>query len=359
MERKRATITDVAAHAGVSKATVSAVLNSSANVRDSTRQKVLAAVEQLDYRPGARGEGRTGRDGQAQSTGHPAEWLTDRSLAVLVREGDNPYFAEVVTGARAVADARGYTLLVVSSEGNYEAERRAVRLLRVKEVDGLMVYPVLDDHADLSHFFELRRRNYPFVLLEGVLGLPASLVDADNRAAARVAAEHLLALGHTRLVHFAGPNYSLHTRERVDGVRQACSAALVRFADAHVVPAGASVDDGRRAALAYFTACAPEERPTGVTCYNDLVAAGVCGALAELGLRVPHDVSVVGFDDIPLARHLPVPLTTIAAPKQETGRLAAELLIAQIEARAPLVPERHYLDAPLVVRASTAPPPDG
>lgn len=348
MDRKRATITDVAAHAGVSKATVSAVLNATAGVRDATRQRVLTAVEHLDYRPTPRAGGPTAPGAHA-SPSH-------RSLAVLIREGDNPYYAEVVAGAREVTDARGYTLLVVSSQGDYEAERRAVSLLRAKEVDGLMVHPVLDDHVDLSHFFELRRRHYPFVLLEGVLGLPGSLVDADNRAASRAAAEHLLELGHAQLAHFAGPSYSLHTRERVDGVRQACSAALVRFGDAHVVTAGADVEGGHRAALAYFRERSPADRPTAVTCYNDLVAAGVCRALAELGLRVPDDVSVVGFDDIPLARYLPVPLTTMRAPKHETGRLAAELLVAQIESRTPLTPERHVLEAPLVVRASTAPP---
>lgn len=363
MERRRATINDVAAEAGVSKATVSAVLNATAGVRESTRQRVLAAVEQLDYRPSPRPSWRrraaraAAAEAPAAAGGAPAA-PREPSLAMLIREADNPYYAQVIAGARSVADARGYTLLVLSSEGDVEAERRAVRLLRAKEVDGLMAYPVLAQDADLSQYFELRRRNYPFVLLEGVVGLPASLVDADNRAASRAATEHLLALGHTRLVHFAGPTYSLHSRERLDGVREACSGALVRFTDAHVIPAGARIEDGHAAALAYFRDCPPAERATGVTCYNDLVAVGVCSALWELGLRVPDDVSVVGFDDIAIARYLPVPLTTVRASMHETGRLGAELLIAQIEARMPLEPERHYLDAELVTRASTAPPPD-
>ena len=352
MERKRATITDVAAHAGVSKATVSAVLNATAGVRDATRQRVLSSVEQLDYRPGAR-----------PRPGLPPQLVVARgarSLAVLIREADNPYFAEVAAGARSVAEARGFTLLMVSSEGDLESERRAVRLLHAKEIDGLMAYPVMDDHADLSHFFELRRRNFPFVLLEGVHGLPASLVDIDNRAAACAAMQHLLQLGHTRLAHFAGPRYSLHMRERVDGVRQACSGALVRLTDADIIPAGTRLEDGYRAARVCFADRAPAQRPTGVTCYNDIIAIGVCAALAELGLRVPEDVSVVGFDDIPLARHVPVPLTTVRVPQRETGRLAAELLIEQLAAGAagaPVTPVRRLLDATLIVRASTGPPP--
>lgn len=349
MERKRATITDVAVHAGVSKATVSAALNSTAGVRDTTRQRVLSSAEQLDYRPA----GRTRAGAPPELDGARSA----RSLALLIRESDNPYYAEVIAGARAAIEPRGFTLLVVSSEGDYESERRAVRLLHAKEVDGLMAYPLMDDHADLSHFFELRRRNFPFVLLEGVRGLPAGLIDIDNRAASCVATEHLIGLGHTKLAHFAGPLYSLHTRERIDGVRMACSGALVRFTDANIITAGSRLEDGYRAGLAYFRGRPTADRPTGVTCYNDLVAAGVCSALAELEITVPGDISVVGFDDIPLARYLAVPLTTVHIPGKETGHLAAELLMAQLASSAPVPHERHLMHATLVLRASTGVPP--
>jgi LacI family transcriptional regulator/LacI family repressor for deo operon, udp, cdd, tsx, nupC, and nupG len=343
MRQKRATISDVAAHAGVSKATVSAVLNATAAVRVDTRDRVLTAVELLDYRP-------------ATGAGAAAARRTTHALGLLIKEADNPYYAGIVSGARAVADARGYTLLVASSEGDYDAERRAVELLHAKEVDGLMLTPVLDAGADLSHLFELKRRRFPFVLLEQVRGVPASLVDVDNVQAGAAAADHLIALGHTRLAHFGGPGYSMHTHERVHGMRRACSAAAVLFADAQLVPAGAGLEDGYRAALAFFRDRAAGDRPTGVTCYNDLVAVGVGRALAELGLRVPDDVSVVGFDDIPLVEYLPVPLTTVRVPQAEMGRLAAELLVAQVEAVTPTPPERHFLDARLVVRASTRAP---
>jgi DNA-binding LacI/PurR family transcriptional regulator len=343
MRRKRATITDVATHAGVSKATVSAVLNAAPRCAGVTRDRVLTAVELLDYRP-------------ATGAGAAAARRTSHALGLLIKEADNPYYAGIVSGARAAAEARGYTLLVASSEGDYDAERRAVELLHAKEVDGLMVTPVLDARADLSHLFELKRRRYPFVLLEQVRGVPASLVDVDNVQAACSAAEHLIELGHARLAHFAGPGYSTHTHERVHGVRRACSAAAVLFADGQIVAAGAGLEDGYRAALAFFGGRAAADRPTGVTCYNDLVAVGVCRALAELGLRVPDDVSVVGFDDIPLAQYLPTPLTTVRVPQAAMGRLAAELLVAQVEAASTPPPERHFLDAPLVTRASTGPP---
>jgi LacI family transcriptional regulator len=339
VKTKRPTINDVARQAGVSKATVSAVLNDTGSVKESTRDRVLAAMEVLNYRPSQP----AGRVGARRA----------RSIGILIKEIDNPYYAEVVLGARAHASEKGYTLLVVSSEGEYEAERRAVELLRAIDVDGLIATPVLDEHADLSHFFELKRRNFPFVLLEEVRGLRASLVDVDNVDASRRAVEHLIALGHTRIAHFAGPGYSMHSWERVDGVHRAYSASRLIFTDDDIVPAGAHLADGYRAARAYFRARASRARPTAVTCYNDLVAVGVCRALAELGLRVPDDVSVVGYDDVPLTDYLPVALTTVRVPKFKMGEIAAQMLIRHIESKTAVPPQKVFLDAELVVRGST------
>src|SRR5919112_4880064 len=210
MRTKRPTIDDVARQAGVSKATVSAVLNDTGSVKGTTRDRVLSAIDLLNYRPST---GVAGRAGARRG----------RSVALIIKEIDNPYYAEVISGARAQAVESGYTLLVASSEGEFEAERRAVELLQAKDVDGLIATPVLDEHADLSHFFELKRRNFPFVLLEAIWGVPASLIDVDNVEASRRAVKYLIENGHTRIVHFAGPGYSAHTQERIDGVRRAYS----------------------------------------------------------------------------------------------------------------------------------------
>ena len=252
MSTKRPTITDVARQAGVSKATVSAVLNDAGPVTSATRGRVVSAIELLNYRP-------------RQLVGRVAA-RKGKSIGLLIKEMDNPYYAEVIAGARAVAAESGYTLLVASSEGDYESERRAVELLQTKDVDGLFVTPVLDEHADLSHLFELKRRNFPFVLLEQLRGVPASLVDVDNVEASRRAVDYLIAQGHTRIIHLAGPGYSMHSRERVDGVRRACSASRLIFTEADVVPAGAHLDDGYRAGLAYFRERPAHDRPTAATC---------------------------------------------------------------------------------------------
>lgn len=339
MKNKRPTINDVARLAGVSKATVSAVLNDTGTVRDSTRDRVVAVIEQLNYRPG----GPAGRAGGAGG----------RSIGLIIKEVDNPYYGEVAAGARAAAVEAGYTLLVTSSEGGYEAERRAVELLQAKEVDGLILTPVLDDNADLSHLFELKRRNFPFVLLEEIRGVPASLVDIDNEEASRRAVEFLIGQGHARIVHFAGPPYSMHSQERIDGVRRACSASHIIFTDHDVVPAGAHTEDGYRVGLEFFRDLPPQARPTAVTCYNDMVALGLCRALAELGIGVPDELSVVGFDDLQLLEYLPFRLTSVHVPKSRMGETAVQMLIRHIESRETLPPQKVFLEAELVVRDST------
>src|SRR5438270_4418655 len=210
MTGKRPTISDVARQTGVSKATVSAVLNDSEAVSIDTRDRVLAAIESLNYRP-------------SQQSGVRAA-TRYRSIALIIKEYDNPYYDEVTAGVREYAEAQGYMLFVVSSEGSYAAEKCAVQLLREKGVDGLIAAPVMDEQADLSHFYELKRRNFPFVFLEQVRGVPASLVDLENVGASQKAVEYLFALGHRRVAHLAGPEYPLHSEERADGVRRAYSS---------------------------------------------------------------------------------------------------------------------------------------
>jgi len=339
---RRATMDDVARLADVSKATVSAVLNSTFHVGDTTRERVLGAIAQLNYRAqhAPRGRGRAERRS---------------SLGVVIKEVDNPYYAEVVLGARDVAEEAGYALTVASSEGQHEAERRAVNALRANGIEGIMLTPVLDETADLAHLFDLKRRNVPLVLLERVRGLRASLVDVDNVRASRRATDHLIARGHTRLAHFAGPAYSMHSQERIEGVRLASSSASqIVLTDDDIVTTGAHLADGYRAALRYFGSRPAGERATGVTCYNDLVAIGVFRALRELGLRVPDDVSVVGFDDITLAEYAMVPLTTVRMPKRRMGALAAQMLIQQIESHTVLPPRSEMLESEIVERGSVA-----
>ena len=339
----RATIQDVADRAAVSIATVSAVLNDKATVRDSTRAQVLSAIRELNYRsrPALR------RQGSPEGA---------RSVGFVLREIANPYYAEIIDGAEEYLRERGYRMLVGASAGIVSREHQIVDLFRLKDFDGLLLTPVLDRETDLAHMFDLKRRNIPFVLLEEVHGIQASLVDVDNVDGAKQAVGHLIDLGHTRIVHLAGPEYSLHSDERVAGVRAAYSESALVYSDDVVVRAGDSLADGYRAGMAHFRALPAARRPTAVTCYNDLVAIGLCRALVELGLRVPDDVSVVGYDDLQLLDYVSPRLTSVRVPKREVGRMAAELLHEEIEGGPPAAPRKEYLRAELVLRESTRAP---
>lgn len=343
---KKVTISDVAEEAGVSNATVSAVLNDKGTVKESTRRRVEQAIEKLNYRPSASARRRF------QPVGHP-------TIAFVIKEIKNPYFADIFVGAAEVAGRKGYTILVASSEAAYDAEHRIVDLFAGKDVDGLIINPVLDDKADLSHIFELKRRNIPFVLLESVRGMQASLVDVDNVDASRTAVRHLIEQGHSNILHLAGPEYSMHADERIEGFRRAFSESRLVFTEKSVIRAGAHIEDGYRAGLAVYESMGADERPTAVTCYNDLVAMGLMKALTECGIRIPEDVSVIGFDDIYMAGYLPVGLTTMRVPKTEMGAKATEILIRQIETAAKRQGQREIekvsLQAELVLRESTRP----
>ena len=337
----RPTISDVAREAAVSKGTVSAVLNGKPTVKESTRQRVADVIARLNYRPSGPARLRV-------ASAHR------RSIGLVIKEIDNPYYIEVAAGALARGRKDGYTVLVTSSEGDHDLERAAVELLTEQGVDGLILTPVLGEDADLSHLFELKRRNVPFVLLEAIHGVPASLIDVDNEEAMRTVVRALIDEGHTRIIHLAGPAYSMHTRERIRGMERAFSASHLAFSDAMVKPAGAHLADGYRAGIATFRGTSASRRPTAVTCYNDLVALGLLRALAELGLRVPEDVSVVGFDDLALLGYLSPGLSTVHVPKEEMGARAAELLIRHIEARKRIAPVKVRLESRFIARRSVA-----
>ena len=337
------TIEDVANHADVSKSTVSAVINNRDVVKETTRQRVLDAIETLNYRP--RGSARRGFKSP-----------TGQSIGFLIKESDNPYYSEVLTGIQEVASEHGYLTFVSSSEGHLDDERQIVKQFSNKDLNGLVITPILNDDTDLSHIFELKRNNIPFVLLEDVQGIQAPLVDIDNVQASSSAVRHLIELGHERIVHFAGPKYSKHSDERIEGVRRAFSRSPLIFSNECVVRAGDSFQAGYETTLNYFADTDDEPRPTAVTCYNDLVALGVMKGLREQGYTVPGDVSVVGFDDLNLLDYVSTPLTTVHVPKREMGFRATELLLQQIQGNGSSSPQRISLDAELIVRSSTAPP---
>lgn len=338
MEPKRPTSADVAALAGVSRATVSFVLNDRADVkiRPATRQRVTEAASQLGYHPHAPAR---------QLAGGSSLTLGLVLLQTPEQVAGDALLAETLRGLSTAARSAGYRVLVESiipGDGGY------AEILRTRRAEGLVISGPRKDDPTLE---PLVNEGFPIVLQGSLPGFPGPSVDVDNVAGARRAVEHLIELGHRRIgcVTNASLAYTAAS-ERLEGYRQALQAAGVGFNETLVAEGEFDAPSGHRAMMRLLAA----DHVTAVFAASDVVALGVIGALREAGRRVPLDVSVIGFDDIPLAAFFDPPLTTVRLPAHDLGRAAGRALLERIRGRP--VPARMLLPTELVVRGSTGPP---
>lgn len=332
------TISDIARYAHVSKATVSAVLNDRPGISVQTRERILEIIEKLKYRPS-----------------HVARSLTNRetkSIGLLIKEIDNPYFAKIMKGVFDKCSELGYTVLLGSSELDPVQEKKSLETLLRQQVDGLILSPLLNEDIDLSYLYDLKTKNYPFVTLGSVINIQTNVVEVENKKAAVSAVSYLIRQGHRRIAYFAGPFYSAHSKDRLAGFRQACSENGIPVPEDLIFRTGSYIADGYRMGMALFSRS--QAPPSAVFCYNDLVAIGLLNALSELNIRVPADVSVIGFDDIEFCNFMQVPLTTVRVPAHQLGEVAAELLIDQIMSGEKSRNEKVILPAQLIERKSVA-----
>ncbi|MCD6375899.1 MAG: LacI family DNA-binding transcriptional regulator [Caldisericaceae bacterium] len=337
---KKTTINDVAERAGVSKATVSAVINGKPTVKASTRERVLSIMKELNFRP----------KGQARNL---KRTFIDKSIGLLIRELDNPFYTSLAVGVKKYANQHNYTVFISSSECNHQNEEKITKLLVAKDIKGTIIAPVMNGTVEIDHLFRLKMLNFPFVLLEEVPGIQANVVSINNIDAIKKAVKFLVDLGHKRIIHFSGPEYASHAYERLKGFRQAFSESPLIYSDDLIIPCGSHFHDGLNKGLDYFGKKENQKFPMAVVCYNDVVALGLISALQKLNIRVPEDVSIIGNDDIEFARHWSPALTTISTPIEELGRKAAEILIHNIEAKERLKVKKLVLEAQLIIRETT------
>jgi LacI family transcriptional regulator len=337
---KRITIEDVAKGAGVSKGTVSAVINGKNTVNPGTREQILEVMKDLNFRP--RGVARYLKNGHQ-----------DKTIAVIIKDLNYPFYTSIATGVREYANSKGYSVIVASSENDQECEKTFTHLFSAKDIKGTIIAPVVEGASEIEHLFKLKMINYPFVLLEAVKGIQANVVAIDNLKAIKKAVKYLIDGGHTKIVHFAGPPNSSHTQERIEGFRDAFSESPLVFRSEMIVPIGSRHEESYGNTLRYFENRKKEDYPTAIVCFNDQQALAVMTALKELNIQVPKDVSIVGNDDMSYARIYPVPLTTIRAPQHEIGRKAAEILMRNIDSATLLPTEQVILETEFIVREST------
>ncbi len=337
---KRITIEDVARRANVSKGTVSAVINAKNTVKPATRDHILEVMKELNFRP--RGVARNLKNG-----------AQDKSIAIVIKDLNYPFYTSIATGAKDYASAKGYSVIITSSDDSHEREKKLTHLFSTKDIKGTIIAPVVEGTAEIEHLFKLKMINYPFVLLEDVKGIQANVVAIDNLRAIKKAVKYLIEGGHTKIVHFAGPPQSSHTQERIEGFRDAFSESTLAFTPDMIVSIGSHYDESYSRTVEYFKRKERNDYPTAIVCFNDHQALAVMTALKDLNISVPGDISIIGNDDIYYAKIYPVPLTTISAPQHEIGKTAAEILIRNIESSTLLPIERVVLDTEFVIRQSS------
>lgn len=338
MTRPRAIkIADVAARAGVSPATVSRVLNGSPRVHPALRARVEHVIATLGYRPD--------RVARALRRGGSLR------LGLMLPDVHNPFFTDIVRGVEQAAHERGYLIMLCDADEDPQRERQYGELLQAERVAGVVAAPRDASGASLRPLLE---GHTPLVLVDRCPdGVEVDAVTVDNRAGARAAVEHLLSLGLRRIAIITGPLDLSVARERLEGYREALASASVPLDPRWVRIGDFKQSSGYTETIRLLT------ESTGIEALfvsNNLMTLGALRALRELGRRVPDQISIVSFDDMPWAESLNPPLTAVAQPAFEMGLQATRLLLDRIEHRGGGGPIRRLLQPTLVVRASTAAP---
>ena len=327
------TISDVARKAGVSKSLVSLVMRGGRYVSAPRREAVMRAAEQLGYRPNAMARGLVQR--------------RSGFLGVMVSDLHNPFFADVVDGIQDQAHRAGYRVLVNTGNRSSAAEAEAVETLLQLRADGVILAGPLVENGTVV----AASRAVPVVVVGRAA--KADSVDSvtnDDRAGAEVAVEHCASLGHRRIAHIDGGR-GAGASDRRRGYETAMRRLrLARYID--VVTGSYTEGGGHSGAMALL---ARRLRPTAIFAANDLAAIGALNAIEEMGLSVPGDVSLIGYDNTSLAALRHISLTTIHQPRLEMGQLAVSTLLERIELKRTR-PRRAVLSPTLVVRGTTAPP---
>lgn len=333
---KLATIEDIARIANVSHSTVSRALRGSPLVKAKTAESIRRIVDEIGYRPSA-----VARSLATRRT---------RTIGVVVTTIADLFIAEVVNGIEDVASDHGYSVFLSNSNADPDREVRVVRSFEERRVDGIVVTA---SRVGALYVPMLSRMQVPIVLINNQH--PSEFVHSvmiENLLASREATRHLIELGHRRIAYLGDRGGQHCDTERFAGYRQALDAADLPFRPELVVHGNGKPEGGMRAMASLLDLA---ERPTAVFCYDDMTALGALRQLHASRIQVPREISIIGFDDIPIAEYTEPPLTTVRQPMRDMGRLAMQALLRLLDGSES---EPHItVPGELVVRGTTAPPP--
>lgn len=312
---------DVAAMARVSIGTVSNVINNPERVLPSTRERVEEAIRHLGWVPN--------QQAQALRAGK------SRVIGLAVMDVANPFFADVLRGAQGRLEESGYAATIGDSDNRPEREASALRSFRDQRVRGVILGPIGATPPEVEALLQAR---VPTVLVDRAHGGTGCSVGVDDVAGGRIAAEHLIAEGHSALAFVGGPSTLAQVRDRRTGAEEAAAAAGVSIL---TIPVDALDFASGRSAAEELARLSATQRPTAIFCANDMIAIGLLQGLVSARIRVPHDVAIVGYDDIDFAAAAAVPLSSVAQPRRELGATAADMLLEEIDAYESGRPHEH------------------
>ncbi|WP_210503356.1 LacI family DNA-binding transcriptional regulator [Nocardioides xinjiangensis] len=311
---RRPSVKDVAERAQVSLGTVSNVLNRPDRVSAGTRERVERAMTELGF--------------VLNETARQLRMGRSNTFAYVMLDATNPFFTDVARGIELAAEKADLSLFLCNSDGRDARERAHLEHLQQQRVDGILITPVDPESAELER---ITLQGTPVVIVDRATTSGSFCsVTVDDRLGGRMAIEHLVDRGHTRVAYVGGPVSIGQVRERYEGACDAWRDAGHRDTDLiHVQTEALSVEEGRVAGER-LAGLPKRARPTAVFCANDLVALGLLQQVISTGQRVPQDLAIVGYDDIAFAAGAAVPLTSVRQPRQALGRTAADLLIDEV-----------------------------
>jgi len=326
---------DIAERAGVSVMTVSKALRDEPDVSAGTKTRIKVLAQQLGYVPDSTAQGLRNR--------------TTKLFGLAVSSCADPSVSRLVLAIEERAYELGYDLLLAHTLNIPEREDACIHRFLARRVDGVFITPVYRIAAETRVYQELLTRQIPTIVLGHSAPFCSQFVclEGDDLAASAAATRHLLKLGHTRIAFLAGPPGAPWAQQRFDGYRQALREAALDIDDKLVFQAGRTIEDGARAAAQMIGEASPA---TAVQAVNDLVAVGCAQVCLKNGLRVPGDLSLLGFGNLPLCEHFQVPLTTLRQPKYRLGSAAVAAMQLLLRGQRP---EIKPLPIELIVRAST------
>ncbi|MEZ5405056.1 MAG: LacI family DNA-binding transcriptional regulator [Verrucomicrobiia bacterium] len=329
----------VAAEAGVSVMAVSKALRDASDISVGTKERIRKIAEQLGYVPNGNARGLRNRKSNA--------------IGVVLPRLDQGFFAQILSGILKSASETGHQIFICQTDDNLALELKELRTLLERQVEGILLAPALRMGGRLEFLEMVTQRNIPVVFLDrfpaNATQFPRTgFVVAQDRLGASIATEYLIAQGHRDILHLAGPLGASSTEERLMGYRKALEKSKVGYRDSLVFRAGSDIEEGRKAMMQVLS---EKVSFSAIFAVNDYVAVGACEILLSQGIKIPEEVSVVGFGDVRLAKYYQVPLTTIYQGQKELGRLSFGMLLQMIQG---IEVEPRLLPVQLVERKSVA-----